>query len=48
SESPGGEDEANWLPSPADGEFFVILRMYLPRPEVIDATWECPPIEPHD
>ena len=45
SERPGGEDDANWLPSPADGEFFVILRMYLPRPEVIDATWECPPIE---
>ena len=38
SEAPGGEDDANWLPSPADGEFFVILRMYLPRAEVIDAT----------
>jgi hypothetical protein len=46
SESPGGEEDANWLPSPSDGEWFAILRMYIPRPEVIDATWECPPIEP--
>ena len=47
SESPGSNGEAtNWLPSPSDGEWFAILRMYLPKPEVIDATWECPPIEP--
>ena len=45
AESPGAEKEANWLPCPADGEWFVILRMYLPRPEVIKAEWECPPIE---
>ena len=45
-ESPGGDAEANWLPSPSDGEWFVVLRMYLPRPEVIDAKWECPPITP--
>jgi hypothetical protein len=45
SESPDGDEKANWLPSPADGEWFVILRMYRPRVEVIDATWECPPIE---
>ncbi|MGZ4200172.1 MAG: DUF1254 domain-containing protein [Thermoleophilia bacterium] len=48
AESPGGDLEANWLPSPAEGEWFVILRMYRPRPEVIDATWECPPIERQD
>ena len=28
SESPGGEEKANSLPSPSDGEWFVILRMY--------------------
>jgi len=43
--SPGEEKEANWLPCPSGGEWFVILRMYLPRPEVIKAEWECPPIE---
>ena len=46
AESPGKEKEANWLPCPPDGEWFVILRVYLPRPEVIKAEWECPPIEP--
>jgi hypothetical protein len=45
AESPGKEKEANWLPCPSNGEWFVILRMYLPRPEVIKAEWECPPIE---
>jgi hypothetical protein len=45
AESPGKEKEANWLPCPADGEWFVILRIYLPKPEVIKAEWECPPIE---
>lgn len=42
--SPGKEKEANWLPCPPDGEWFAILRMYFPRPEVIEAEWECPPI----
>jgi hypothetical protein len=46
SESPGSNGHAsNWLPSPAEGEWFVILRLYRPRAEVIDATWKCPPIE---
>ena len=43
AESPGEDTEANWLPSPATDGWFVILRLYLPRPEVIEATWECPP-----
>lgn len=38
------EGEANWLPSPATDGWFVILRLYLPRPEVIEATWQCPPV----
>ncbi len=45
AESPASDDEANWLPAPATDDWFVILRMYLPRPEVIDAKWECPPVE---
>ena len=44
-ESPGADAEANWLPTSSDSEWFVVLRMYLPRPEVIEAQWECPPIE---
>lgn len=34
---------ANWLPAPADG-FRPLLRMYSPRPEVFDGTYEIPPI----
>jgi hypothetical protein len=43
-ESPRSDQESNWLPCPADGTWFVILRLYRPRPEIVDATWECPPI----
>nr|WP_167532363.1 MULTISPECIES: DUF1254 domain-containing protein [Streptomyces] len=44
SEPPGREEEANWLPTAAEGTWFVALRMYRPSPAVIDATWECPPL----
>ena len=44
AEAPGEGRAANWLPCPGQGTWFVILRLYRPRAEVIDATWECPPI----
>ncbi len=44
AESPGEGKEANWLPCPPEGTWFLVLRLYRPRPEVIDAKWECPPI----
>lgn len=34
---------ANWLPTPT-GRFRPLLRMYSPRPEVFDGTYEIPPI----
>jgi len=40
-ESPGKAKEANWLPSPA-GPFYVVVRLYLPRPEALDGTWKEP------
>jgi hypothetical protein len=43
-ESPGPEKESNWLPTGAEG-WFPILRLYVPHPEVVNATWECPPIK---
>ncbi|TQJ52861.1 DUF1254 domain-containing protein [Streptomyces sp. NBC_00080] len=43
-DSPGPERESNWLPTPQQGIWYVALRMYLPRPEVVDARWHCPPI----
>ncbi|MGZ4664974.1 MAG: DUF1254 domain-containing protein [Mycobacteriaceae bacterium] len=43
-ESPGPAQEANWLPTSASHDWFVILRLYRPQPTVIQATWRCPGI----
>ncbi|WP_289029400.1 DUF1254 domain-containing protein [uncultured Algoriphagus sp.] len=43
NESPGKEKESNWLPAPK-GPFSVVMRLYLPRPEVLDGTWKQPKI----
>ena len=44
SESPGKELEPNWLPAPK-GSFFTVLRLYLPKPEVLDGHWKAPALE---
>ncbi len=41
-ESPGAGKEANWLPAPAAGPFTLNLRLYWPRPEVLDGSWNPP------
>ena len=43
-ESPGAENEANWLPAPAD-RFILMLRMYWPKeksPSLLNGTWSIP------
>ena len=42
-DSPGAEREANWLPAP-DGQFFLILRTYLPADDIVNQTWQPPKI----
>jgi len=42
-ESPGVDGESNWLPSPA-GDFYLILRTYLPGASILDQTWEPPAV----
>jgi hypothetical protein len=44
NESPGKDKEANWLPAPK-GPFFVILRLYRPKDEVVDGKWTAPPLK---
>ncbi len=44
AESPGPERESNWLPAPK-GPFEPSLRLYSPRPEVLDLTWAPPPFK---
>ena len=43
-ESPGDDAAANWLPTPSDGGFKLALRLYAPKPEVIDGSWTPPPV----
>ena len=40
-EPPPEELAANWLPAP-DGPFYLVLRLYWPRPEAYDGTWTPP------
>ena len=43
-ESPGADLESNWLPAPASGPFTMNLRLYWPRPEALDGSWQPPPV----
>jgi hypothetical protein len=43
-DSPGADKEANWLPAPA-GNFFLIMRTYLPSKDLVDQTWQPPAIK---
>jgi hypothetical protein len=42
-EAPVGH-ESNWLPAPAGG-FILWLRVYIPGHEIVDGTYQIPPIE---
>ena len=39
---PGRED--NWLPAPV-GRFTLVLRLYLPKPDVLSGAWAAPQLE---
>jgi hypothetical protein len=43
-DSPGPEMESNWLPAPKSGSFTMNMRLYWPRPEVVDGDWAPPPV----
>lgn len=43
-DSPGGDRESNWLPAP-DGPFYLMMRIYLPKPEVLNGDWKQPPLQ---
>ncbi|HWE20505.1 MAG TPA: DUF1254 domain-containing protein [Hyphomicrobiaceae bacterium] len=47
-ESPGADKESNWLPAPASGPFTVTMRLYWPKPEVLDGKWSPPPVRPQE
>lgn len=43
--SPGADNESNWLPAPADGNFSLMMRLYWPALEVLDGSWAPPPVK---
>ena len=45
SDPPDQTEQANWLPSPESGPFYLVLRLYLPKPAAMDGTWSLPPIQ---
>jgi hypothetical protein len=44
NESPGKEEEANWLPSPK-GPFVMAMRLYWPKEEATEGKWTAPKAE---
>lgn len=45
SASPGADKESNWLPAPASGAMGLTMRLYAPKPEVLDGRWVPPPVQ---
>jgi hypothetical protein len=43
-DSPGADKESNWLPAPG-GPFFVVMRLYWPKPEALNGKWTAPPLQ---
>jgi hypothetical protein len=44
NESPGNGKEANWLPAPK-GPFFMVMRLYWPKPAALTGKWKAPPLQ---
>jgi hypothetical protein len=43
--APAKDLQSNWLPAP-NGPFYGVLRLYLPKPEVISGEWKMPLLTP--
>jgi hypothetical protein len=44
NDSPGKDNEANWLPAP-NGPFFSVMRLYWPKPDALNGQWKAPPLQ---
>jgi hypothetical protein len=43
-DSPGPDLESNWLPS-GERDFYLVVRLYLPKPEALDGRWRLPALQ---
>lgn len=43
--SPGSDQESNWLPSPAQGVLGVTMRLYAPKAPALDGRWTPPVVK---
>ena len=46
SDSPGADKESNWLPTGKDKNFYLVLRTYGPKSEILEQVWSPPAVEP--
>jgi len=44
-DSPGKDNESNWLPAP-DGPIYVVMRVYWPKEEALNGKWKPPAVTP--
>lgn len=44
SAEPASNSNTNWLPTPAEGKFVLILRAYLPKPALIEGRYQPPAV----
>lgn len=42
--APSEDKKSNWLPAPT-GDFNLLLRLYWPKPEVINGKWQPPVVQ---
>jgi hypothetical protein len=42
SESPGKNKESNWLPTPKEGPYYMVMRKYGPEGSLANGTWKAP------
>jgi hypothetical protein len=45
ADPPAGDQRANWLPAPKQGDFSLYVRAYWPKVAVIDGSWTPPPVK---
>jgi hypothetical protein len=43
-DAPDDALKANWLPAP-DGPFYMLMRLYWPKKEILDGTWKQPAVK---